>query len=374
MPLRIAFCITGLATGGAERALCNLVRGLDPSKWQSKVFCLSSSGPLADQLEQSGISVKNLCARIRWDITVIRRRSRELRIWRPCLLQSFLFHANIAGRLAGKWAGVPVIVSGARVAERRARWPMLVDRITSCYAHHTVCVSDEVAMWMRDRAHWPESKLSVIPNAVQVKPFDEALPLSRAELGIPNDAFVVMFVGRLDLQKGLYDLIEAFESMSVRIPESHLLIVGKGPLERKLRDRILQKSFAEKIHFTGWRDDVPCLLKTADLFVLASHWEGMPNVVLEAMAAGIPVVSTDVEGIGQLVEDGVSGLVVPSRNPKAFSDAMVVLASDPARCARLSNAAYQRVAQYFSVGSMVDHYESLYERLLNQQEMEIETG
>ena len=100
----------------------------------------------------------------------------------------------------------------------------------------------------------------------------------------------------------------------------------------------------------------------------------MPNVVLEAMAAGIPVVSTDVEGIGQLVEDGVSGLVVPSRNPKAFSDAMVVLASDPARCARLSNAAYQRVAQYFSVGSMVDHYESLYERLLNQQEMEIETG
>ena len=163
-------------------------------------------------------------------------------------------------------------------------------------------------------------------------------------------------------------------SLSVRIAESHLLIVGKGPLERKLRDRILQKSFAEKIHFTGWRDDVPCLLKTADLFVLASHWEGMPNVVLEAMAAGIPVVSTDVEGIGQLVEDGVSGLVVPSRNPKAFSDAMVVLASDPARCARLSNAAYQRVAQYFSVGSMVDHYESLYERLLNQQEMEIETG
>ena len=367
-PLRIAFCITDLQYGGAEKILCQLAKGLDRRRWKPAVFCLSSPQPLESSLRRAGIPVHCISAHHRWDVTVIPKLATAIRLFDPHVLQTFLFHANFSGRLAGRWAGVPLIVSGARVAERRFRWPMILDNLTARLADHTICVSQGVARWTHERAHWPRSRLSVIPNGVDVSAFESALPADRNALGVPDDALVVLFVGRLDPQKGLHDLLEAFAGLRKEIPRAHLLMVGQGPLQGVLQSQSANLQLQDCIHFTDWRADVANLMKAADIFALPSHWEGMPNVLLEAMAAGLPVVATRVEGSEEAVIHGETGLLVSPGDPTMLKSALIELAKADQLRVKLSETARKRVREFFTIETMIARYERRYLELLGKSQ------
>lgn len=363
-PTRIAFCITDLDPGGAERALVELVTRLDRTRWLPAVYALSGPGALTDELQAAGIAVTCLGARRPRDLAVVCRLARALRGFRPALLQTFLFHANIAGRLAGWLAGVPHIISGIRVAERRTSTHLWLDRATNWMVDRNVCVSTAVAEFSHRAAHLRPDKTVVIANGVDVARFEAAAPADLTPFGVPQGSRVLIAVGRLDPQKGLQYLIEAMSGLATREPDLHLLLVGEGPQRTQIETWIHERSLSGRVHLAGWRKDVPELLQAAWCLVLPSLWEGMPNVVLEAMAAGLPVVATRVEGTDELVLDGETGLLVASRSASQIESAIAALGNEFGRAQRLGQNGQNRVKSLFSWEKMVSDYAHLYAALI----------
>lgn len=363
-PIRIAFCITELDPGGAERALVELVTRLDPARFSPAVFCLGPRGKLAEVLEAAGIPVTSLGAKGLRHFGVVFRLSRALRQFRPVILQTWLFHANLLGRIAGRFAGVPIIVSGIRVAERRSRKRLWADRLTQSLVAAHVCVSRDVAEFSIKTGGLEASRVHVIPNGVDVSRFEHAKPLDLSFLNIPPNSKVLLFVGRLDPQKDPIWLLEAFPLIQKSIPHLHLLYVGDGVMKSELLNEIQTRQLMDVVHVLGWRADVPELLKAADALVLCSRWEGMPNVVLEAFASGTPVVAALVEGISDLVTDRETGLAVSHRQTEALAAAVVSILEDSVLGAQLAIASQSFVGEKFTWEASAERYVKLYEDLL----------
>ncbi|HVW00752.1 MAG TPA: glycosyltransferase, partial [Planctomycetaceae bacterium] len=202
--------MTELDPGGAEHALVRLATGLNRARWRPTVYCLSECGPLADTLVAAGIPTHCLGAKNWRSVGVIGKLARMLRANRPALLQTFLFHANVAGRIAGWRAGVKPIVAGIRVAEKERRWHRWLDRLTSRFADCHVCVSQGVAEFAEHQIGLPPQRLVVIPNGVDVERFAAATPADLSAYGIAPGASVFLSIGRLEPQMGMPVLLEAF--------------------------------------------------------------------------------------------------------------------------------------------------------------------
>jgi len=367
-PIPIALAITDLDVGGAERALVALATGLDRRRWAPSIVCLSAEAELVGPLRAAGLEVACLNVDPRRPIRAIAKLAEVLRASAPRLIQGFLFHANVATRLAATMAGRPWVIGGLRVAERRQRWHLTLDRRTFRLSAGSVCVSQGVARFARVVGRLPADRLVVIPNGVDPTPFDRASAASRTALGIPERSHLVLFVGRLDPQKGLPILLDAAETVARNRPDWHLAIVGDGPEEMALRGRVAASPIlAGRVRWLGRRDDVPSLLKAADLLVLPSLWEGMPNVVLEAMAARRAVVGTAVEGTDDLIIPGHTGWLVSPGDPAALAAALAEAASDPDRLARFGNAGRERVEAKSTPARVVEAYDRLWSRVLGYE-------
>ncbi len=366
-PTRIAFCITDLDPGGAERAIVQLAVGLDRTEWDPRVYCLGPPGALVDRLKAAGIAVECLGARSARSVGVILRLARHLRAFRPAILQTFLFHANQAGRMAGRLARVPIVVCGIRVAEREERWHLLLDRWTQSLVTHNVCVSRAVADFSVARGRLRPDKVSVIPNGVDCERFSRAMPADLSKLGIPRGARTILSVGRLHPQKGHDLLIDAMAPLLAKHPDLHVLIVGEGPSREKLQSQIVELGCREQVHLAGWRADIPEIMKACTVFALPSRWEGMPNVVLEAMAAGLPVVATEVEGVREVITDGVSGSIVQGDSAADFRSGLQNMLDDAALRARFSIESQISAEKDFAIRSVVVKYGNLYHEMLDRR-------
>lgn len=364
-PTKIAFCITDLDPGGAERALVQLVTRLDRGRFDPHVFCLAPPGELVEVLQAAQIPVTCLGARHWCDVRLFWRLSRELKHIQPQLLQTFLFHANLAGRLAGWRARVPHIISGIRVAEQRRNLYLHLDRWTESLVERHVCVSQAVADHSRDRGGLDPQKLRVIPNGVDYERFAAAVPLDVSAWKNSDDDEVWVTVGRLDPQKGPWDLLAAVERLHPMHPKLKLLWAGEGPLRNQMQEWITQHRLQDVIRLIGWQDDVAGLLRAAQGFVLCSHWEGMPNAVLEAMAAGLPVISTSVEGVSEIISDGGTGWLV--NRGEDFSIRWDSVLKNRDMALRVAAAGQQRVREHFTWDAMARHYMDLYDEILNCQ-------
>jgi glycosyltransferase involved in cell wall biosynthesis len=361
----VSLVITDLDVGGAERAMVALATGLDRQRWHPTVITLGGEGALSAPLRNAGIAVECLNVNRRRPIAAIGALVSALRRSRPKLVQSFLFHANFAAKLASPLAGHPWVVGGLRVAERQRRWHLRLDRLTSGLSTGSVCVSEGVRRFSRDVAKLDPDRLAVIPNGVDPGLFDRAQPADRGWLGVPADAFLTLYVGRLDPQKGLKFLLDAASKILPIRPDWHLALAGDGPEREALMRRCdLDPLMQARIHWLGRRDDVPGLLKAADLVVLPSLWEGMPNVVLEAMAAGRAVVGTCVEGTEDLVVPEQTGWLVPPGDADALASALFEAATDQARLRHYGEAARARVDAEFTPARVVEAYERLWAGVL----------
>lgn len=359
--------ITELDVGGAERSLVALATGLDRARWNPRVFALGPEGPLAAPIRAEGLRVECLGVNARRPVQAVRRLASALRSHGPELVQSFLFHANLAARLAGPLAGGPWVVGGLRVAERQKRWHLSMDRTTLRLATGAVCVSEGVRRFSRDVGGWPDERLTVIPNGVDVTRIDRAEPADRAALGVAEEAFLILFVGRLHVQKGLHTLMDAAERLRAARPglDWRIALVGEGPERLGLTERIASSpALRGRVLFLGQRDDVPALLKASDLFVLPSLWEGMPNALLEAMAARRAAIGTAVEGTEDLILPGETGWLVPPTDVEGLAASLIDAASDPARLRCFGEAARARVEAEFTPGASVRAYEHLWAGLL----------
>ncbi len=365
-PIRIAFCITELDPGGAERALTELVRRLDRELFAPVVFCLGPPGELGETLKRADIPVQYFHAKGLRDVNVVFRLAKALRKFRPRILQTWLYHANLLGRIAGRLAQVPTIVSGIRVAERRSRWRLRAERFTEGFVAAHVCVSQAVAEFSIQQGGLNPALVHVIPNGVDVARFANAEPVDLGALGLSSAAKTLLCVGRLDPQKDPLWLLEAFPKLRSLFDNVHLLYAGTGPLESSIKARIKQLHFEECVHCLGWRSDIPALLKSADALVLPSRWEGMPNVVLEAFAAGLPVVAAQVEGISELITPGETGRIVSSRNVDELVGHLSSILNDPQGAFAMAQSAQTLVKEKFTWEINSRSYQKLYQELIQK--------
>ena len=368
-PIPIALVITELDVGGAEKILVELATRIDRRRWAPVVLALGPEAPLAAPLRAASIPVRCLAVNSRQPIRSVLRLAAALREHRPALVQSFLFHANVASRLAAPLAGRPWVVGGVRVAEHEKKWHLTLERQTQTLGTGSVCVSEGVRGWMVKKAGIHSNRLTVIPNGIDTDR-ELSIPISRSELTTRPTGPVALFVGRLTHQKGVDLLLEAAREVLATRPDWSLAIVGEGPDRQKLEAQVAEDGrLAASVRFLGQRGDVAALMRAADVVVLPSRWEGMPNVVLEAMALGKAVVATAVEGSVDLVRAGETGWLVPPENPATLASALLESAADHERNLQFGQAGRLVVEREFSLDGMARRYEALWARVLG-----LETG
>lgn len=371
--MRIALCITDLDVGGAEQALVAIATRLDRSRITAAVYCLGPEPPNPEAscippLRAAGLAVHCLGARSFAGFpSAVWKLRRYLLHFQPNLVQTFLFHANIVGRFAARLARVPTVVCGIRVAERHHRWHLWVDRITSRWVDRYVCVSESVAKFSAAQAGLAPAKLSVIPNGVDLQRFPAAASAVLSDAGVPLGSRVATFVGRLESQKGLAWLIDAAAQWVSRLPDCHLVVVGQGPDGPALRRLALQRGIADRVHWLGWRSDIPEILASSDLLVLPSRWEGMPNVVLQAMASQRPVLATDVEGVRELLGENADAQTVAYGDTPSFIEKLAAILSDRELATRLGRENRWRCERAFSIERSVVVYDELWQSLVAGQ-------
>jgi glycosyltransferase involved in cell wall biosynthesis len=361
-----------LGLGGLEKQVSLLARGMDRSRFDVTVISLSEGGAWAKTLAAAGIRVEQIARRGRGDWRRLLALARLFRALRPDLVYSFNYEANAYARLAGLAASVPILVAGVRgvyVSVWYRRLEALLVRFTECM----VCNSDAIRRDVIDRLGVPARKVIVIPNAIEVAP-----PASLAErtaarcaLGVMEDECLVGTIARLDRVKDLGMLVRA-AALCRKSPQSlRFCVIGGGPEEAALREEVHRSGLDARVVLMGERPGASALLAGFDIFVLTSKSEGLPNTVMEAMAAGLPCVCTRVGGCPELVTDGVTGYLVPQGEETALAERIRELASDPAARARMGRAARQVIETRFPVGLLVSRTESLFDRLLAAKDLAV---
>lgn len=365
--------ITELDVGGAERAFVRIATGLKSLGWVVRVISLRDAGPLAESLRQAGIPVEALQCGGPLDFRAIHRMKLALLKNPPSVLLTFLHQANIVGRLAAKRAGIRPVVCGVRVADRR--WAVRIPEwLTKQHVARYVAVSRSVAQVHRDVCGIASEEIETIYNGVDLKKIESAVAVPRSEFQSNDNDQVILSVGRLSLQKAPLDVVEAFAELRRLDPIGHahrkLVFVGDGPLQSAVEKLIREKRLTDSVQLLGWRSDVASIMKAATVLVLASKWEGLPNVILEAQAAGLPVLAAAVDGCHDAVEDGQTGRLFPSGDTRRFAHVLhELLVSDhvsiDAKCAvlgRLSSNA-RAFAARFSWEKCVAEYDALLRKL-----------
>jgi len=368
----VMFLITGLAYGGAETQLVNLAISLKKRGWEVRVVAMLPPQAFTEELKEAGIPLLILNMRRGVaDPRAVFRLVKMLREWRPQILTSFMFHANLLGRIAGRLAGVPIVVSSIRNenfgGSRRDR----VLRMTDWMGEISTTNSNLAADKLVKRGVVPRERIRVIPNGLVLDKFtvkNSSRTEFRQQLGIIERDFLWLVVGRLEEQKDYSNLLQAFKIIIQDGHEAQLRVAGQGPLLENLQRQSINLGISDRVVFLGLRRDIPSLLDAADGFVLSSAWEGLPNVVMEAMAAAKPVVATCVGGVPELVQEGVNGYIVPPGDSEALAAAMVkMMALSEAERQAMGRAGRAHIKANYSLERVVDQWEELYKGLLQRK-------
>jgi glycosyltransferase involved in cell wall biosynthesis len=348
--------------GGAERVLVNIVENLDRGRYGS-VICLLKDGWLAAQLRQRGLETIIIPQRAGHDPAWVYKCVGLVRRKRIDMLHTHEFGMSTYGLLTSWFTRVPMIATVHGKAYYGERWRRrMAYRLVASHAVQVVAVAEDIRRFLIDRVGATPEKVRTIYNGVDAKTVGSAEDGARVrrELGIPEATPVIGTIANLYPVKGHTYLLEAAAEVAKVAPQAVWLLAGRGGLLRQLQDEACHLGIANKVRFLGFRDDPAALLQAMDLFVLPSLSEGLPVSVLEAMAAGRPVVATDVGGNREVIVDGRTGFLVAPGDSRALAAGMITLLADRDLADRYGAEGRARVSQQFSLERMVSAYELLY--------------
>ena len=369
MPAKVMLLAVGLGVGGTETHIMELASRLDRVRFTVTVCTLKPDGPLAQELRVRGVKVVSLDGTGKLDIRVLLRLLKLLRTERPDVVQAFLFWANVAARVCRHILRTfPVISSYHDEIVTEGKVVRFLDRFTLKWTDAIVCCSQAVSRSVVAHIGGAVDQHTIIPFGVDINRFASATALGRQELGLQRDGIVLGTVCRLvEPKKGLRVLLEALAQLKgdERIPLFQLLLVGDGPARSMLEYLRDHLGLSRQVVFTGLRRDLPRIFSAVDVFVLPSRYEGFGIAILEAMAAGKPVIATTVGGIPEFVRTGESGLLVSPDDSAALATAIGTLLSDPARAEAMGRNGRGHVQKLYSIESVVKRHEDLYVRCLS---------
>ena len=381
--IRLLKFLTVFAFGGTERQVANLACALNRERFDLRVGCLRRAGQFLAPFEERGVPIDEYPVR---RFASRRGAIEELRLARYiareqiAIVHSYNFYSNVFAVPAAWLAGAPVIIASIRDQGAHSTSRQLFAQRQVCRLADCVLVNAEsIRRWLVADGY-DAAKIRVIPNGIDTARFTAATPAStiRAEFGIPAEAPIVAMLSRLTPNKGVDDMIDAAALVLQRHPAMRLLIVGAGPGSYQpaaeddpfvagLKQRVRDLGLNDRIIFTGYRSDIPSLLAQVQISVLPSLIEGLSNSVLESMAAGCAVVSTNVGGVGEAVTNGESGLLVPPSDVQSLAGALMHLLDHPAEGRRLGHRAQKTILERYSIERMVSATERLYTDLLAQK-------
>lgn len=372
----VTFVSTALTYGGAEQQVVALAAGFAERGWETRVVSMVTPDAHVERLEQAGVALHSLDMRPGVpDPRAVVRLAGWLRRWRPDVVHGHMLHANLLTRVTRPLAPTPVLVSTAhntyegRRRDDRPGWVERAYRATDRLCDLTTNVSHVAVKRYIDVGAVPRERIRWVPNGIdtgQFRPDPDARTRVRAALGL-GDHFTLLAVGRFETQKDHSGMLRAFAEFVHHRPKSVLLLVGQGPLEGAVREEIEALGLGKAVRLLGVRDDVPELMNAADTYVMSSRWEGLPIVLLEASAIGLPIVATTVGGNAEIVEDGVSGFLVPPGRPDELAQVLERLAglSDGER-AGLGTAGRARIQREYGIEHVLDVWNSIYGELLER--------
>lgn len=366
MSLRIVHINTERTWRGGEAQLLHLSKGL--SKRGHRQWVVGQPGsPLLERAGTEGLETVALPMQSEFSLPAIWRLARLFRELQVQVVHMHTSHACTIGGMAAKIAAVPVKIISRRVdfsirsnPFRKLKYGWGADRI--------IAISEGVRdVLIRDGIN-PE-QIVVIRSGIDLSGFDPTIPpeLFRKEIGVDSATPIIGNIAHFADHKGHRYLIEAAGRVVAQIPDARFVLVGDGELRKTVEEQVARLGLSKTVIFTGFRTDIPKILAAIDLFVLSSHLEGLCSSIMDAMAMGIAVVATRTGGVPEVVEEGVTGLLVPPRDPVALSGAILRLMGDPKRRRQMGQAGRRRVTARFSAEVMVEATEKLYRLILAQK-------
>jgi glycosyltransferase involved in cell wall biosynthesis len=368
-PLRLLHIVKNLPTGGIQLHLLELLRRYDRKRFLPLVCSIKGKGQIGMEMENIGIEV--ICLnrpKEGFDWFAIMELYRLIKKRDIKIVRTHSYKPNIHGAIAARMANVPCIVASVHNVYEKKRerkfGRRIVNRCLSKYIDKTVAVSNAVKNDILKYDGIDKDKVKVIYNGIDIDRFNSFDgSLAREKLGIPPGTPVIGTVGRLHPQKGQKYLLEAVSILKNEFPGLRLLFAGDGILKNELETYAKTLGIKENVLFLGVRSDIPELLSAMDVFVFPSLWEGLGNALIEAMAAGKPVVASDIAPVREIINSKAAGILVPPEGSKALSKAIKLLLQDRALREIMGKAARER-ANLFSINSAVEAYGRLFEEIL----------
>ena len=379
MTARVCHVITRLDLGGAQENTLHTVRTL---RAPFEAGLLAGPGGMLDEEARQTVALEFVPSLVRpirpWrDLQAVADLARRFRRLAPDIVHTHSSKAGIVGRLAARAAGVPIVVHSIHGFGFNERQPALLrgsliaaERIVAPLTTHFIAVSRahlsrgaELGIVLPERASLIRSGVRLAEFAAAAARAGEARAALRRELALADDTPLVGMVACLKPQKGPLDFVAVAAKVAAARPATHFVLAGDGELRAAVTSAAAAAGIGERLHLLGWRRDVPRLLAAFDVAALTSYWEGLPRVVPEAIAAGVPLVATAVDGTAEILRDGDNALTAPAGDVEGLAARVVRLLADPSLGAALVDRARPLLAE-FDIDQMVRSQESLYARLL----------
>jgi glycosyltransferase involved in cell wall biosynthesis len=374
--------LTLFAIGGTERQVVNLVRQLDHSKFDLQMACFQRRGQFLEEVLSmcipiSEYKIDSLYNPRTWLQQI--RLAQFLKRQRIQIVHTYGFYSTVFAVPAARMAGTPsVVVSIRDIGESLTKPQKRLQRLVCRLADSILVNAEAVRQWLMSQGYNAKN-IDVIRNGIALDRFEKKSGNIRQELGIEPGVPLIAMLARLNPLKGTEYFLEAAAAVARRFPQARFLIVGdvgganphyKQELERKA----LQLGVQDKVIFTGFRLDIAELLGEVTVSVLPSLSEGLSNILLESMAAGVPVIATQVGGNPEIVEDGITGKLVPPRDSEAFAEALCLLLENPELAKQYGRAGRRRIAEHFSMDGMIHRTEQHYLKLLGNSPARLPMG
>ncbi|MFL5448557.1 MAG: glycosyltransferase [Gemmatimonadales bacterium] len=366
--MRVMFLSTSMGMGGADKQLLSAAQLMHAQGHDVCIVSLTELGPMGLEARSQGIRTESLDMRRGVpDPRGLIRLIRLVRAWKPDVLHSHMVHANLMARVVRLFARIPVVVSTIHnIYEGGPLW-MAAYRISNGLVDHMTIISEAAADRFVNEHIVPRELLTCVPNGVDTERFRQVAPGTRealrSSIGV-NGRFVWLAVGRFEIAKDYPNMLHAFAQVCQRDSNAVLLLVGHGSLQPETESLAQSLRLGDRIRFLGVRSDVPEVMAAADGYVMSSAWEGMPIALLEAAAAGLPIVATRVGGNHEVVRDGESGFLVPPRDHEALGRAMLLLMEQtPERRRDMGENGREHVRVHYGLGRVVERWQDLYRQV-----------
>lgn len=366
---RILFVTPAFVYGGLERVILDLIAAMDRERFSPMICSLYPPAPgMVPRLEAAGMPFFALDKGDGVNLRLPFQLARLFRRERVDLVNAHdigaTFYAGPAARLAGIRRVVHTDHSQVLGLTRRLSVFAAVLRYGTARA---TTVSEHLRRFLIETLHYPAGRVQVIPNGMDLSAYEKPARPARPEFEFTADDRVIGAIGRLTQQKGMIHLVRALPALRETHPCARLLIVGDGSQRAELEAEAARLGVGGRVTFAGTRDDIPDLLRLMDVFTLPSLWEGQPLVLIEAMAAGVPIVATDVGGDAEVLGGGKYGALIPAADPAALAAALRRVLDDPAASRRIAEEARAHVFAERTHTAMARKYEALFDALLNAE-------